>query len=50
MSLKANIVFLEVQALCTEGYALLSLSKVDMLMGWAILQGFVNLDWIKHEL
>lgn len=50
MSLEADTVFLGVQALCTEGYALLGLRKVDMLVGWAVLHGIADLDSIKHKL
>lgn len=50
MSLKADAVFLDVQALCTEGYALLGLRKVDVLMGWAVFHGIADLDTIKHKL
>lgn len=50
MSLKTDIMFLGVQSLCTEGYILIGLYKVDMLMGWAVLHGSADLDPIKHKL
>lgn len=50
MSLKADIVFLGVWALCTEGCAFLGLRKVDVLVGWAVLHDFADLDSIKHKL
>lgn len=42
--------FLCVQALCTEGYTVIGLYKVDVLMGWAVLHGSADLDSIEHKL
>lgn len=50
MSLKAHTVFLVVQALCTENYGLVDLSKIDILVGWAVHPGFADLDSIKQKL
>jgi hypothetical protein len=50
MLLKSHTVFLVVQALCTEGYGLVGLGKGEVLIGWATLHGFADLDSIKHSL
>lgn len=50
MSLKTDTMFRGVQTLCTEGYTLIGLCKVDMLMRWAVLHGSADLDSIKHKL